>query len=90
MDGNVFTIYANGRKAKYFNMGLPVLSLFCIAMAVAGFITGNIVIGIIMVAVLILLLILVRLYLNRAWKITSHTLQQIFKSSRKKKEASKV
>lgn len=64
MDGNVFTIYANGRKAKYFNMGLPVLSLFCIAMAVAGFITGNIVIGIIMVAVLILLLILVPKFMS--------------------------
>ncbi len=29
-----FTIYANGTKAKQFNIGLPLLSVFCIVIAV--------------------------------------------------------
>ena len=64
IDNNIFIIYANGRKAKYFNIGLPLLAVFCIVIAVAGFITNNIVIGIIMVAVLILLLLLVPKFMS--------------------------
>lgn len=59
MDNNTFTIYADGRKAKYYKVGLPLLAIFCIVVSVAGFIVKNIIMGIIMLALLILLLVLV-------------------------------
>ena len=53
MDNNTFTIYADGRKAKYYKVGLPLLAIFCIVVSVAGFIVKNIIMGIIMLALLI-------------------------------------
>ena len=65
MDNNTFTIYADGRKAKYYKVGLPLLAIFCIVVSVAGFIVKNIIMGIIMLALLILLLVLVTKFIAK-------------------------
>ena len=65
MNDNNFTIYANGSKAKFFNIGVPLLCLLFGSLAVAAFVTNNIIFGIILAAVVIFLIICIPEFMKR-------------------------
>lgn len=53
MQNNKLVIHANGKKAKYFSIGLPIFSIFAISVAIASFIKNVIFLGIAMLALLL-------------------------------------
>lgn len=53
MEQNKLVIHANGKKAKYFSIGLLLFSIFAISVVVASFIKNEIILGIAMLALLL-------------------------------------